>query len=126
MRGRCTNPARPDFHNYGGRGITYDPRWDDFRNFLADMGEKPIGMELDRIDNAGPYCKDNCRWATRKQQMENSRRSKMITYGGKTQNVSDWAKELGIGVMTLGFRLRNWTVEEAFTTPMWKGVRRKH
>ena len=73
MRQRCDNPNRPDYLNYGGRGITYQHSWKEFKNFLADMGEKPNSLSLDRIDNFGDYTKENCRWATRKEQNRNTR-----------------------------------------------------
>jgi hypothetical protein len=93
---RCLNPNDRAFHHYGGRGITIDPRWLRFENFLADMGPRPDGMELDRIDNDGPYSPQNCRWATRQEQMKNTRRTRLIVLGGKTMCVKDAAREIGI------------------------------
>lgn len=73
MLARCGNANRPDFKNYGGRGIAVCERWLEFQNFLADMGEKPRGLSIDRIDNDGNYEPDNCRWATPSEQRRNQR-----------------------------------------------------
>jgi hypothetical protein len=70
---RCTNPSNPQWADYGGRGITVDSRWYRFENFLADMGEPPPDLTLDRKDNDKGYSKGNCRWATYAQQMNNRR-----------------------------------------------------
>jgi hypothetical protein len=115
MISRCRNKKEK---NYGGRGIVVCDKWLNFEGFYEDMGEKPEGLSLDRINNNGNYCKENCRWATSKEQCNNTRRNVNITYNGKTQNLTQWAEELNIKKMTLHRRLNqcNWSVEKAFTT----------
>lgn len=78
---RCSNPENTQYENYGGRGITYDLRWNSFEEFYKDMGERPEGMTLDRIDVNGDYCKDNCRWAASSLQGFNKRKTKRNTSG---------------------------------------------
>lgn len=77
MRQRCNNPKRKDYKHYGGRGISVCERWDNFKNFLEDMGERPDGFEIDRIENDGNYEPGNCRWVTREVQLRNNSRVKL-------------------------------------------------
>jgi hypothetical protein len=81
MKQRCLNPRNPNYPSYGGRGITVCERWVSFENFLADMGERPAGLSLDRVDNDGGYEPGNCRWATRSEQQRNRRRSAYFDRG---------------------------------------------
>ena len=119
MIARCTNPRRPDYLYYGGRGITVCARWrESFSAFLNDMGEKPTGTSLDRIDNARGYEPDNCRWATKYQQMQNTRGTRLITFNGEKMGLSAWARKLGIHVASIQGRLkRGWPIERALSTP---------
>jgi hypothetical protein len=97
MRARCGNPDHPAFNDYGGRGITVCERWNDFANFLSDMGPKPSPRhEIDRINNGGNYEPDNCRWATRVVQHNNKRNNRLLTIGGRTQTIAQWARESSI------------------------------
>lgn len=115
IRQRCGNPNNHAYSDYGGRGITVCERWkDSFENFFEDMGKRPSGMSLERIDNNKGYYKENCRWATRKEQCNNRRSSRFLTYNGKTQTMSRWAEEMAIKVQTIHRRLAlGWTVNEA-------------
>lgn len=106
MRRRCINPRNPAYPHYGGRGIVVCDRWlHSFENFYADMGPRPSPKHsIDRIDNDGPYSPDNCRWATQREQCYNTRKTTLITYAGKTLNLSDWSRETGIPVKLLRSR----------------------
>lgn len=120
MKQRCNNPKNTHYSRYGGRGITYEPAWENFENFLKDMGEKPDPkMELERIDNDRDYCKQNCRWATRKEQTRNrggKRATRLYTFNGKTMCIADWAKEIGITPQSLQKRLnKGWPLELALS-----------
>lgn len=87
---RCTNPKHRSYEHYGARGVTVDPSWiGNFKQFLADMGERPEGMTLDRIDYDKPYCKENCKWATDSQQSKNRRHFKPGRNGIKAADVKD-------------------------------------
>ena len=103
---RCMNPNQKSYKHYGGRGITVCERWKNFENFLADMGERPMdNLSLDRIDNSLGYFKENCRWATRKEQDRNKRNSVLITWNGITKNLVDWVKEWNINCNTFRYHL---------------------
>jgi hypothetical protein len=105
IRTRCVNPKDTAFRNYGGRGISVDPRWDDFTAFLADMGEKPPGMDLDRINNNGNYEPGNCRWATRSTNLRNTRRTRVVRLDGVEMSLSEAVTALGIAYETIYFRV---------------------
>lgn len=107
IRARCLNPNDTAFHNYGGRGITIDPRWDDFLRFLADMGERPPGMDIDRIDNNGPYAPDNCRWVTRSINLRNTRRNRFVEVAGVRMSVAEAAETLGISRTNIAVYVHN-------------------
>lgn len=106
MIARCQRVGDARWVDYGGRGITVCERWQTFENFYADMGDKPTGRSLDRIDNDGNYEPGNCRWATQKEQCSNTRRNVWLTWQGRTMHASDWAKELGVSRQRIEQRLR--------------------
>lgn len=123
MVGRCNNPKNKGYHNYGGRGIKIeDERWLKFSNFIADMRLRPSSyLTLERINNDRGYCKDNCTWATRKQQSRNRRNRRQITFNGETRILSEWAEVLGIKFHTLLNRLnRKWPLEKALSPLRYK------
>jgi hypothetical protein len=118
LRQRCQNPYHKQFAAYGGRGIKVCERWSSFVNFLADMGTKPPGMSLDRIDNDKGYSKDNCRWATSKEQNNNRRDNRHVTVGGETRTIAEWADVRKMPSYLIYQRLRRgWTAERAVTPP---------
>lgn len=100
-----------------GRRCGFEPRWSVFENFLADMGERPSGTTLDRIENSLGYSKANCRWATGIQQGRNRTITRKVTFGGVTKPLAQWAEELGLKYHTLLMRLRRkrMSLEEAMT-----------
>ena len=104
MKSRCLNKNDQSYKNYGGRGIKICQEWLNFENFYEDMGDKPQNKSLDRINNNGNYCKENCRWATRKQQNNNKRDNRLLTHRGKTQNMKQWSEELNINYSTIRTR----------------------
>lgn len=117
---RCTCHRTAGYERYGGAGITVCKRWEDFTAFLADMGECPSKeYTLDRIDNTKGYHKDNCRWATWKEQARNRTTTIYLTFKGIRKSMSEWAEITKIKHDTLYQRIKHfeWTVEEALTTP---------
>lgn len=111
---RCTNSNDKNYKNYGKRGIKVCERWLKFENFYEDMGEPEEGMSLDRTDNDGNYCPENCKWSTRKEQQRNQRTNKYLTINGETKILAEWAEISGTKYNTIQSRLRyGWTSEES-------------
>jgi hypothetical protein len=116
MRSRCLRPADKFYADYGGRGVTIDPAWDDFERFVRDMGMRPDGMTLDRIENDKGYSKANCQWSDATYQGRNRRNSKYLTHKGERKPMIVWASEIGIKYDTLRARIASgWSVEDALT-----------
>jgi hypothetical protein len=119
MRARCLRPAHKSYDYYGGRGIKFCERWDSFENFLADMGERPAGMTLDRIDSDGHYGPENCRWSPPLAQGRNRRGIQKITVDGMELGMSEWAERLGVKTGVIFYRIRaGWDPKHAVTTPL--------
>jgi len=117
MVARCKNPNHPAFDSYGERGIQACDRWLKFENFYADMGEKPDNHSLDRIDNNGSYCPENCKWSTVKEQNNNKRSNRLLTADGMTLNLAQWEVKQGLTKGALSNRLnRGWTLERVIST----------
>ncbi len=118
MKARCDNPKNERYCDYGGRGITYDPRWKDFSTFVEDMGCPEPEMTLDRIDCDGNYSKENCRWADRATQNKNRRNARFLLHDGQYRTVTEWARFLGVPRRLLQVRLdRGWSVEDTLSRP---------
>lgn len=120
MRHRCHCPEDPRYSDYGGRGIIVCPAWEDFGLFVADMGStyKP-GFSIDRIDNNGPYCPFNCRWANQIQQTNNARSNHRLTYYNETHTIAEWSRLLSVPYYVITNRLRmGWTIDRTLNQPV--------
>lgn len=123
---RCRDKRCKGYKIYGARGIKVCDRWaDEFSNFISDMGRRPSSkMTIERKDNDGDYCPDNCTWATRLAQGRNTRKNRLITYKEKTKCLSEWAQIFGMKSGTLNRRLKyGWSIESALETPVKKTPR---
>jgi len=127
MKQRCTNKKNPSYSYYGGRGINFCEKWKTFVGFWEDMEYEYFDdLTLERIDNNGNYCKENCKWASRKEQARNTRQNRIIEFRGEKRCLSDWANKIGIAIETLRDRLSTgWSLERALTTPPIKDKDRK-
>lgn len=118
MKRRCLNKRHRAFPDYGGRGITVCERWLTFDNFYADMGPRPAGASLDRIDNDRGYSPDNCRWASAIVQNNNTRRVRVIEHLGRRATIAEWSRDLGWPHHVICSRLRQgWDAERALAEP---------
>jgi hypothetical protein len=111
MHDRVSGKTQDSYRHYGERGITIDPRWNIFENFLADMGPKPSPQhQLDRIDVNGNYEPGNCRWVTPIEQQNNKRTNHRIMMAGETHTEAEWCRDLGVTRDVL-FNHLNWHPE---------------
>lgn len=122
MKNRCNNPSKKYYCNYGGRGISVCPEWEDyqtFRNWALSNGYND-DLTIDRIDVDGNYCPENCRWTTMVEQQNNRRNNHFVDYNGETRTLAEWSRIIGINYDVLQMRINklNWPIEKAFNTPV--------
>lgn len=124
MKARCADPNSHKYHSYGGRGITIRHKWlnsfEAFYDWAMANGYRE-DLTIDRIENDGNYEPSNCRWASAKEQANNTRKNRLLTHNGETHTMSEWADLTGIGEKAIYRRLnRGWSVAKALTTPLLK------
>jgi hypothetical protein len=118
MKSRCNNPNNKRYFRYGGRGIKYCVRWEDYKNFKEDMFPSyKKGLSLDRIDNDGDYTPENCRWVTNIIQVNNKCNNRLIKYKNKVKTLSEWIRHLGLKSSTVRQRYYcfKWDIDKCFT-----------
>ena len=121
IKDRCLNKNNSHYKNWGGRGITVCNRWLKFENFYADMGKAPtIKHSIDRINNNGNYKPENCHWANLKEQANNRRNNRLLTFNNKTMTIAQWTSKTNLKYATLYARINkyDWNIEKALTTPV--------
>lgn len=121
MKQRCFNPKNHGYKNYGARGITVSPEWsNDFWQFYKDVGARPNPKhQIDRIDNNGNYCKENVRWATQKENLNNKRTNRLFTIDGVTKTMAQWIESSGISEDRFRKRLKaGWLLDDIVNTPL--------
>lgn len=121
MKSRCYNTRNEKYNRYGGRGITVCGEWLEFEPFMQWAFENGYadGLTIERIDNDKPYCPENCRWATNKEQANNKSTSHFLTYNGETHTIAEWAEIVGMKRDTLKRRIYyGWSIEKALTEPV--------
>ena len=125
MRRRCINPAHKSFAAYGGRGIKICSRWESYLSFRGDMGPRPLGTTLDRIDNNGNYEPSNCRWATRLEQVNNRRNSIKFEISGSVLTLREISERFGVRLNLLCKRIHfGWDVHRAIELPSQKLIKK--
>lgn len=124
MRQRCNNPSSESFKWYGGRGIKVCDRWNQsFECFLTDMGVCPPELSIERINNDGNYCPENCRWETRSVQARNTSRNRLVELRGETKCMMEWCEIYGLKFSTVNNRIkRGWKLDRVFA-PLVHGHR---
>lgn len=114
---RCTNPNAGNYSRYGAKGVTVCDAWiGNFQQFLADMGERPEGKTLDRIDGTKGYTPENCRWATPAEQMDNVRNATWVTFRGERMTLSELSRRTGVRKATLKYRISQGWPDDALAS----------
>lgn len=120
IKHRCSNKNLKKAHIYAKKGITVCERWNDFKKFVEDMGPRPPGTSIDRIDGSKGYSPENCRWATPKQQANNTAANRLLSANGSQKTVAQWSEQTGIKSNTIIYRLkRGWSDFDAVTVPVF-------
>lgn len=122
MKQRCLNPNDARYQDYGGRGIQICDEWvnnyDSFQNWAVASGYAP-DLTLDRIDNDGNYQPSNCRWVTKREQSNNTRKNRHIEHDGESHTLAEWSRITGVNALTIAYRLNvGWSVSDALFTPV--------
>lgn len=130
IKTRCYNIKSKDYKNYGGRGISMCDDWRTSSKTFCEWAKSNgyvDGMTIERIDNNGNYCPENCTWIPKSEQVNNRRNCLLYTYNNKTQNLAQWCNELGLDYKRTFDRIRNkgWTFERAISTPVYVSKRNK-
>jgi len=118
MKQRCLNKNSKRYEDWGGRGIKVCSKWKTFEGFWEDMKDSYLDdLSIERIDNDGDYCLENCRWATRKQQGSNKRNNRILKWNNMEKTLTDWASYIGMNKGTLSSRINKskWSVEKSLT-----------
>lgn len=120
MMDRCYRKTAANYHRYGGRGITVDPRWHEFEAFYADVGARPQGRTLERPKNDQPYGPNNWRWASRREQQRNTSANRRLQLNHRSLTIAEWSEMLGIGRSTIEMRIDHlgWSARKTLTTPV--------
>lgn len=122
MLSRCRNPNHSAWGNYGGRGIRVCDSWTSYGEFVRDMGPRPNGLMLDRIDNDGPYSPENCRWSTRTEQNSNRRNCIYVEHGETRVTLREYCRRENLTYRPIVKRIQNlgWSVDDALNVPLGK------
>lgn len=126
---RCEDSKAPDYYRYGALGISVCEEWHDLPTFLewANSHGWGEGLTIDRIDNSGNYCPENCRWADRYTQSNNKRNSVVLEFNSKKQTVANWARELNVSPNVLYSRIKaGWTIEDTLTKPVLNRIKKSN